>query len=91
MKKYQLDKDELEWERALGGSPLKSDKKSAQNKKRLIAAAKAYGNKSKRVNVRLSEYDYLTVQETALREGIPYATFIGSIVHKFITGQLVEK
>lgn len=91
IRKYKLDQEEQDLLEALEQNELKTDAKSSRNKKVLVASAKAYGNKTKRVNVRLSERDYLLAQETALREGMPYATLIGSIVHKFLTGQLVEK
>lgn len=46
--------------------------------------------KNKRVNIRMSENDLEAIQIRAIEEGIPYQTFIGSIIHKFITGRLVE-
>lgn len=91
MCKYKLDKEEQDLLDALEQNELKVDAKSSHKKKMLVVSAKTYGNKTKRVNVRLSERDYLLALETALREGMPYATLIGSIVHKFFTGQLVEK
>jgi hypothetical protein len=31
------------------------------------------------------------LQRAAVEEGIPYQTFISSILHKYITGRLVER
>lgn len=35
--------------------------------------------------------DLTHLQKAAVEEGIPYQTFISSIVHKYITGRLVER
>lgn len=87
---YKLDKEEQEILQALENGTLKPLANSSQEIKKLKAAAKAYGNKSHRINIRLTEWDFEMAQEKALREGIPYTTFIAGIVHKFLTGQLKE-
>jgi hypothetical protein len=43
------------------------------------------------VNIRLSSPDLLDIQARALEEGIPYQTLIASVLHKYISGRLVEK
>ncbi|UCC41268.1 MAG: antitoxin [Candidatus Aminicenantes bacterium] len=53
--------------------------------------AQATFRKDKRLNIRISEKDLTKLQKRALQEGLPYQTFISSILHKFITGQLKEK
>ncbi|MFU8781327.1 MAG: hypothetical protein ACNA71_09955, partial [Kiritimatiellia bacterium] len=60
---------------------------AARNK----AAAQATLRKDKRVNIRMTERDLVHFQRTALHEGLPYQTFISSILHKHINGRLVEK
>jgi predicted DNA binding CopG/RHH family protein len=47
-------------------------------------------NKSKRVNIRLTEQDFLYAQSRALEDGLPYQTLLSSILHKYFTGKLVE-
>lgn len=47
--------------------------------------------KDKRVNIRISQKDLLTIQKKALEEGIPYQTLISSILHKYVSGRLAEK
>jgi predicted DNA binding CopG/RHH family protein len=54
-------------------------------------AARATMRKDKRVNIRMTERDLVHLQKTALHEGLPYQTFISSILHKYINGRLVEK
>jgi len=58
---------------------------------RLRDAARATGTKDRRVNIRLSSVDVRDIQALALREGIPYQTLISSILHKYVTGRLVER
>ena len=47
--------------------------------------------KDKRVNVRLPSTTLEALQLKALEEGMPYQTLITSVLHKFISGRLVEK
>jgi len=47
--------------------------------------------KNKRINIRISQKDLELIQRKALEEGIPYQTLIASLIHKYITGKLVEK
>ena len=55
------------------------------------AAAKATFKKNKRVNIRISEMDLELLQERAMIEGLPYQTLMSSVLHKYVTGRLVEK
>lgn len=57
---------------------------------RMRAAARATAIKDKRVNIRLSSVDLLDVQAKALEEGMPYQTLIASVLHKYVTGKLIE-
>jgi predicted DNA binding CopG/RHH family protein len=54
-------------------------------------AARATIRKDKRVNIRMTERDLVHFQKRALQEGLPYQTFISSILHKYINGLLAEK
>ncbi len=55
------------------------------------AAAKATFKKNKRVNIRISEMDLELLQERAMIEGLPYQTLMSSVLHKYVTGRLIEK
>ncbi|MBU1122139.1 MAG: antitoxin [Candidatus Omnitrophica bacterium] len=59
--------------------------------KRYREYAKATLQKNKRINIRISERDLIHIQRKAVEEGLPYQTFISSILHKFIAGHLAEK
>lgn len=54
-------------------------------------AARAFFRKDRRVNIRMSNRDILAIQGIALEEGIPYQTLMASILHKYVTGRLVER
>jgi predicted DNA binding CopG/RHH family protein len=62
-----------------------------QEATRYSAAARAALRKDKRVNIRMAERDLLRFQKTAAQEGLPYQTLLSSVLHKYITGRLVEK
>lgn len=47
--------------------------------------------KDRRVNIRISNRDILALQEIAQEEGIPYQTLMASILHKYVTGRLIER
>ena len=47
--------------------------------------------KNRRINIRISEKDFIVIKTKSLEEGIPYQTLISSIIHKYISGKLIEK
>ena len=46
--------------------------------------------KNRKINIRISENDLSALQRKAAREGIPYQTLIGSVLHKYASGFLRE-
>ncbi len=44
--------------------------------------------KSRKINIRISDNDLSALQRRAAREGIPYQTLVGSVLHKFASGLL---
>lgn len=44
--------------------------------------------KDKRVNIRISSRDLAWVQKLAAEEGIPYQTFLSSLIHKYVQKRL---
>jgi predicted DNA binding CopG/RHH family protein len=43
------------------------------------------------MNIRINPYELKKIKEQAEKEGLKYQTFIKSIIHKYITGQLVYR
>ena len=48
-------------------------------------------NKTKRVNLRMSERDLNLAHSRAREEGMPYQTLLSSVIHKYLSGRLVER
>lgn len=52
--------------------------------------AKNTMKKNRKINIRISENDLSALRRRAAREGIPYQTLIGSVLHKYASGYLKE-
>lgn len=65
-------------------------KNLSQRKAVLIKYARNTLKKDKRLNIRISERDLNELQRKAVIEGLPYQTYISSIIHKFVNGRLIE-
>ena len=53
-------------------------------------AARNTFNKTKRVNLRMTERDFKLAHSRAREEGIPYQTLLSSVIHKYLAGRLTE-
>ena len=54
-------------------------------------AARNTFNKTKRVNLRVTERDFDLAHARAREERIPYQTLLSSVIHKYLSGRLTEK
>lgn len=65
---------------------------SVSGKKReRIESILAKAKKNKAISLRIAEYDLKKLKEKAASDGIPYQTLINTVLHKYITNQLLEK
>jgi len=87
----KINKDEKEILDSVEREEWKTIPDVEKETKRYQKYARATHRKDKRINIRISERDLLKLQRKALMEGLPYQTFISSILHKFVTGQITEK
>jgi predicted DNA binding CopG/RHH family protein len=91
MKKIVLDQEEKD----IVESYERGEWIPAKNKKQEIKKLQQYARntlqKDKRINIRMSSKDLDQVQVIAAQEGIPYQTLVSSIIHKYVSGYLVEK
>ena len=91
MTEPKLDKEERE----LLDSYERGEWKSVKNLKEEIEKHRGYARqtlkKDKRVNIRISSMVLDELQTRAVEDGMPYQTLISSILHRFVTGKLVEK
>jgi len=86
--KNKFDKEELEILELLENGKLHSKENIENRKSELNEYARNTIRKNKRVNIRISERDLTELQRQAITEGLPYQTFISSILHRFVNGNL---
>ena len=89
--KLKLSKEERE----LLDSYERGEWKSVKNLEQEIEKHRKYAHqtlkKDKRVNIRISSMVLEELQTRAVEDGMPYQTLISSILHRFVTGRLIEK
>ena len=61
---------------------LKEEKSTAKK------MAENYLRKNARVNIRISSTDLLALKQKAAYKGLPYKTFIASVLHEYAAGHL---
>ena len=86
-----LDKEE----KALSQSVERGEWKSVADLEDEIKKSKEYAKatfiKDQRMNIRIAQRDLKALKVKALEEGIPYQTLVSSIIHKYLSGILIEK
>jgi predicted DNA binding CopG/RHH family protein len=90
MKKTKYTKDESELVESIEKGDWNSLKNLENEKKRYSLIAKNTLRKDKRVNIRISNYDLVKLQDKAVEEGLPYQTLMSSILHKYVTKKFHE-
>lgn len=82
-KNLKLDPEEQEINAAIESGKLRVVPLLAREKKRIQATAKATLEKTRNINIRLSERDVLRLKARAMEEGLPYQTLAASLLHKY--------
>ena len=91
-KNNYIDNEEKELMDSLEDLDLSKIKTDKDNSKLLQKSAKAFVKKEEtKMNIRISSHELDKIKAKAEKEGLKYQTFIKSILHKYITGQLVEE
>ena len=88
--KTKLTKDEQEILDGFEKGEWVPVKNLSKRKAELMRYARNTLKKDKRLNIRISERDLTELQKTAVNEGLPYQTYVSSIIHKFVSGKLIE-
>jgi predicted DNA binding CopG/RHH family protein len=85
MKYYELTKEEKELLKQVevGEWIFVKDQKKALREARAIA--KNTLNKTRNINIRLTERVLTRLKARAVEEGIPYQTLASSVLHKFVS------
>jgi predicted DNA binding CopG/RHH family protein len=82
----KFDDEELEILEAYNNGKLENQPVSD----RLILAAQETLKKNKNINIRITDNDLTSIKLIAAKQGIPYQTLIGSLIHKYNSGILKE-
>ena len=92
METKYIDDEEQELINSLDEIDLSEIKNDKENSQLLKKSAKAFVKKEEtKMNIRISTSELEKIKATALQEGLKYQTFIKSVLHKYITGQLIEE
>ena len=89
--KYKLDNEEKEILNEYENDEYVEISDMGKTIEKHTEYAKATFLKNKRINIRISQRDLEYIQRRALEEGMPYQTLIASLIHRYISGKLVEK
>ena len=69
----------------------KVDKPTKKEQTKVKKAASDFIRQEAKMNIRIDPIELGKIKEQAAKEGLKYQSFIKSILHKYITGQLIEK
>lgn len=83
MKYFELDKKEKEIIVDFDNGDFVSVKKIKSEKAKYQNYAKLTLNKSKNINIRLSEKDLQKIKSKAVAKGLPYQTLLSSLIHQY--------
>ena len=89
MKTAFTKKEEKELIASVERGEWKSVKNGNKELLRYQEAARETLKKDARINIRLTKRDFFNLKSKAVREGIPYQTLVSSVIHKYLTGQLL--
>ena len=86
----ELDNEEQEISNSIDQAIDKGELKSVDNLEEEIAlaqeAAATYFRKDARITIRISTKDLARLKQKAAYKGLPYQTFISSVLHEYAAG-----
>ena len=91
MNKINLDKEEQETLDSFERGEWKSVPDVKAEIKKHQAYARKTLKKDRRINIRISSKVLQEIKAIAIEDGIPYQTLMSSILHRYVTGRLVDK
>ena len=87
-----LDDEEKELAKSINKLDTKTlPRPSKKDQKVFKEAAKNFIKKEAKMNIRIDHFELNKIKERAGKEGLKYSALVKSVMHKYITGQLVEK
>lgn len=91
MKNIKFTKEEKEILKAVESGEFKSVKNVSQEKKRFQQYARNTLSKPRNINIRVSDRDLQKIKALAAEKGLPYQTFISSLLHQLSNERKPEK
>jgi predicted DNA binding CopG/RHH family protein len=88
MKKYQLNKEEEKILKDFESGKYKSISNVEKEKGKYQQYAKKTLSKSRNINIRISDRDLQRIKAIAAEKGLPYQTFISSLLHQYTSRSL---
>lgn len=87
-----LDQEELDLEKALTNVDVsKLSKPSAKTKQKFNTAAAKFVKTETKMNIRIDPLELDEIKKRAAVEGLKYQSLVKSVLHKYVTGQLIER
>jgi predicted DNA binding CopG/RHH family protein len=86
----KTDKEEKELIASIEKGEWRPVRDSTGLKKKLLSAVKTTMLKDQRMNIRIAKRDLEALKAKALEEGMPYQSLVSSVLHRYVTGRLVE-
>ena len=91
-RKKIIDPDEIKAHDIWGDIDVSNMKVASETEQQVIReAAGEYLRKESKMNIRIEQGELEKIREFARQEGMKYQTLVKSVLHKYITGQLIEK
>lgn len=87
-----MDEEEKALVEDIEGLDVKKMKPPSKSEQRKIrAAARQHVARETKMNIRIDPRQLDKIKAQAQKEGLKYQTLVKSVMHKYLTGQLVEK
>jgi len=83
-KYFELTKEEKKLLKEIEGEKFVRVKNFQEAKKEIVLATRNTLNKTRNINIRLSEKILAKLKAKAVKQGIPYQTLASSILHQFV-------
>ncbi len=91
-KTRHLDQEEYDLENALKDIDVsKLSKPDSKTQNKFKSAATNFVKKETKMNIRIDPLELNEIKKRAEIEGLKYQSLVKSILHKYITGQLIER
>lgn len=85
MKYFEFDKEEEKLINAFEKGEFQSVKGKKAMVSELNEIVHEVMNRTRNINIRLSEHDLQKIKAHALKKGIPYQTLVASVLHQYIS------